>query len=227
MGKNLDLYAKVEALIGFDEAYDELYEIYLKELENYSVNTILDLGCGNGNFLLKIDDDCKSLGIDLSQNMVDIAIKKGVNAKKIELGKLDEKFDVIVAIGDVLNYIKPIDLKDFFMDVERVLNDHGVFMCDLNTLHGFEEVTAGSMVVDREDEFLSIDAEYFAGVLRSEIIHFYKDDNCFKKSKGEIFQYYHDEESLKDATSLKLIKSKDICMFSQESDKTIFIFQKS
>ena len=222
--KNLDLYAKIEALIGFDEAYEELYEIYLKKLKNHDIKTLLDLGCGNGNFLLKAQNQYKTLGIDLSKDMVELARGKGANALRVDLDKLDEKFDCIVAIGDVLNYIKPDKLKEFFVDIEAALNPNGIFVCDLNTLHGFEDVTAGSMVVDRDDEFLSIDAEYFAGVLRSVIVHFQKEGECFKRQKEDIFQYYHDENELKEATTLKIIDRSELCMFSDESDKIFYIF---
>jgi hypothetical protein len=129
-------------------------------------------------------------------------------------------------VGDVLNYIKPTTIKEFFQNIENALESGGVFICDLNTLHGFEDVTAGSMVIDKDDEFMSIDAEFFADVLRSEIVYFHRDGECFKKQKEAIFQYYHSEEDLENATSLKLIESEDICMFSDESDKRLFVFVK-
>jgi cyclopropane fatty-acyl-phospholipid synthase-like methyltransferase len=226
MMKNLDLYAKIEALIGFDEAYEELYEIYLKKLQNYPIKTLLDLGCGNGNFLLKAQKIYEAEGIDLSKDMVNLAREKGANAKRIDLDKLDKKFDCIVAIGDVLNYIKPDKLKEFFIDIKESLNEDGIFIFDVNTLHGFEDVTAGSMVVDKDDEFLSIDAEYFAGVLRSEIVHFQKEGECFKREKEDIFQYFHDDEEIKKATTMKILDRSDLCMFSDESDKRIFVFKK-
>ena len=46
----LDLYAKIESLIGFDAQYEKLYQIYLHLLNSLHVKTILDVGCGNGKF---------------------------------------------------------------------------------------------------------------------------------------------------------------------------------
>ena len=46
--KPLDLYAKIEPLIGFDAQYERLYERYIKELKSLHVNTILDIGTGTG-----------------------------------------------------------------------------------------------------------------------------------------------------------------------------------
>ncbi len=224
--KSLDLYAKIESMIGFDEAYDELYERYMKILDRFDGKRLLDVGCGNGNFLLKVKDRYEAIGIDLSSKMVEIAKQKGVDARCMTLSDLDEKFDLIVAIGDVLNYLKPDELESFLSDVERLLENGGIFVCDLNTLHGFEDVTAGSLAVDRDDEFLAIDAEFFEGVLQSDITYFKQEGNCYKKEKEKIFQYYYDKSDLCDLTTLKLDRVLEISMFSDKADKNLYIFSK-
>ncbi len=221
----LNLYAKIESMIGFDEAYERLYEIYLNELKNYSINSLLDIGCGNGNFLLKVQKEYDSFGIDLSKSMIEIATSKGAKAKCMSLEEVDNSFDAIVAIGDVINYIKPQDLRGFLKNIEDRLNSGGVFLCDLNTLHGFEDVTAGSLVVDRDDEFLSIDAEFFEGVLESEIVYFKKVKECFKKQKERIFQYFYESKDLEDITDLRLVEAKKISMFSDKADKMMLVFK--
>ena len=225
--QNLDLYAKIESLIGFDEEYDKLYNIYLNILSDYKINSILDFGCGHGGFLEKSKDIYKTLGIDLSFEMIKRAKSKKLNAKRVDIQELDERFDAIVAIGDVINYIKPHELKNILSQIERILNDDGLFLFDLNTLFGFEEVTAGSLVIDKDDEFLSIDAEFDYDVLESEITYFKKQKNgCYTKEKETIFQYYYEIQDILKVSNLKLLDTKAISMFGDREDKEIFILQK-
>jgi len=224
--ENLDLYAKIEPLIGFDEAYEALYQIYLDLLSPYNIKTILDVGCGNGNFLLHLQEKYKAEGIDLSPRMVEIAKQKGVMATNRQISSVKDSFDAIVAVGDVLNYLRHDELKSFLLEVARILHDGGIFICDVNTLIGFEEVTAGSMAVDFGDQFLSIDSEYLDGILTTEITLFEQIGNCFQKEQDTIFQFYHDRDRMEGLTPLMLNKVEEIGMFSEEADKVIFVFQK-
>ncbi len=222
----LDLYAQIESMIGFDEAYDELYQRYLERLEHYEIGSLLDLGCGNGNFLLQAQERYRSTGIDLSPKMVEIAKAKGVDARCIALEDLDMYFDAITAIGDVLNYVHPRDLPALFAQISQRLNTNGLFLCDLNTLHGFEDVTSGTLAIDEGDCFVSIDAEFVGGVLGSEMVYFERKGECFTKYQGTIFQYYHEIDELAQMSDLALIDSEEITMFSDEADKVMAIFQK-
>ncbi len=225
--QNLDLYAKIEPLIGFDEAYEALYQIYLDILSSYKINTVLDVGCGNGNFLLHLQKLYTAEGIDLSPRMVAIATAKGVKATNRQLSSVEGKYDAIVAVGDVLNYLRQDELRTFFMEVKRVLNEGGLFLCDINTLHGFEEVTAGSMSVDFGNQFLSIDAEYLEGILTTEMTLFESlGGECYQKQQDTIMQFYHDDAKIKALAPLLLIDKKEITLFSDEVDKHLFIFQK-
>ncbi len=225
--ENLDLYAKIEPLIGFDEAYEALYQIYLEILDGFDIESVLDVGCGNGNFLLHLQKRYKAMGIDLSPRMVQIATAKGVDAHNRQLAKVEETFDCVVAVGDVLNYMREEELQVFLSHVERVLNKGGVFVCDINTLHGFEEVTAGSMSADFGEQFVSIDSEYIDGILSTEITLFEQSEGaCYHKEQDTILQYYHDSASVEEMTAISIDSRQDISIFSEESDKTILVFKK-
>ena len=225
--ENLDLYAKIEPLIGFDEAYEALYQIYLEILDGFDIESVLDVGCGNGNFLLHLQKRYKAMGIDLSPRMVQIATAKGVDAHNRQLAKVEETFDCVVAVGDVLNYMREEELQVFLSHVERVLNKGGVFVCDINTLHGFEEVTAGSMSADFGEQFVSIDSEYIDGILSTEITLFEQSEGaCYHKEQDTILQYYHDSALLEEMTAMPMDSRRDISIFSEESDKTILVFKK-
>ncbi len=224
--QHLDLYAKVESYIGFDEAYEELYQIYLQKLSNYKIDTILDVGCGNGNLLLHLQNIYNAQGIDISHKMIQIAYAKGVDARCISLDKLTQKYDAIVAVADVLNYFDTNELKQFLDDIEKRLNDGGIFICDINTLFGFEEVTAGSLSIDSEELFIAIDSEFEEGILETKITLFEKEGSCFTKEQAHITQYYHKIKDIEAISSLKLLTVEEVALFSDISDKNLLIFKK-
>ena len=133
--------------------YDILYEDkdYLKEcnfikkvFEKYSdlpVNSLLDLGCGTGSHALHfVDMGYTVTGIDLSEEMLDIARKKNGEAKikikfihqDIRHLNLEEKFDAAVAMFAVMGYqTTNSDFEAALGSVHRHLNDGGLFVFDV------------------------------------------------------------------------------------------------
>jgi len=223
--QSLDLYAKIEPLIGFYEAYEELYDEYEKIISEIKPKTLLDVGCGNGNFLKRFDFlDTK--GIDISHKMVEISQKKGLNVSCKRIEEVDEKFDVITAIADVLNYLDEDELNSFLKAVKNCLNDGGYFICDINTFYGFSEVADGVMVSEDEKGFLAVEAEFLDDELVTDFTYFEKDDKCYQKHQWRIRQYYHDKALIEKLLGLKLQKAKDINLFSEEkADKSLLIFK--
>jgi SAM-dependent methyltransferase len=213
-------------MIGFYDEYEKLYQIYLRELSNHDIDKILDVGCGNGSFLLQLQEKYSSCGIDISPKMVEVAKEKGVDATCKYIEEVDEKFGAIVAVADVLNYLDKSALESFFKGISSSLEDGGVFICDINTLFGFEEVTAGSMSVDEDDKFLSIEADFDDNVLVTDITLFEKNGECYKKEQSSIIQYYYPSSYIETITDLTLVKVEDIKLFGDEADKTLLTFKK-
>ncbi|MCH9813330.1 MAG: class I SAM-dependent methyltransferase [Epsilonproteobacteria bacterium] len=225
--QHLDLYAKIEPLIGFYDTYNQLYNIYLESLSDYEIESLLDVGCGNGVMLTYLQDKYLAKGIDLSAEMVHRAKERGVNASCQTLESITEKFDAIIAVADVLNYLDHEALDSFMGAVSSALNPEGIFICDINTLFGFEEVTAGSMSWDHQDQFLAIEADFEDEVLTTHITLFEKDGALYRKEQAEILQYYHTIEQVCAAvTDLQLISAKEVALFGEEIDKNILIFHK-
>ncbi len=224
---SLDLYAKIEPLIGFYEEYERLYELYIEILQTLQTKTVLDIGCGNGSMLLKLKkSDFKALGVDKSEEMIKIARKKGVKAIKKDLCSLNEKFDAVIAVGDVVNYMQKEDLKNFFKCAKDVLKKEGYFILDINTLFGFEEVTQGVMIKDTKDGFLAIDASFEDGILDTFIYFFQKEGECYKKEEGRIFQYFYRAEDIEKLSGMQVKNIKKVSLFSEtEPDKEIIILK--
>ena len=226
MTNSLDLYAKIEPLIGFYDEYEELYSSYLQLLFTLHVESILDIGCGNGKLLKHLaDNGFNAYGIDRSQEMIKRAKEIGTKADTKELCSLKESsFECALAVGDVLNYIKDDELDEFFVQVKRVVKDEGYFLADINTQIGFE-VADGVMVKDDENSFLSVEANFYDGILATDITFFEKDEDKYKKSFGQVLQYYHQKNRFENLKSFRLVASSPISMFSDEDEKLLMLFQ--
>ncbi|NPA50230.1 MAG: class I SAM-dependent methyltransferase, partial [Epsilonproteobacteria bacterium] len=112
----LDLYGEVEDLLKLDSSTQKLHSIYLKKLNKIKFNSLLDIGSGNGNFLLKVKKRYKNIdimGIEKSPYMRKISLKKGVSVYS-SLDEIDREFDIAVAIFDMVNYLSFKELKEFF-----------------------------------------------------------------------------------------------------------------
>jgi len=227
----LDLYAKVEDLLGVAEVTPLLNSYYHETLENIEFKTLLDVGCGSGGFLLELSEQqphIKTLGIDLSSVMIEMTKAKGLNAECIDLCKLDGKFDVITAIFDMVNYLDKKSLKRFFHCIEEHLEEGGHFIFDINTLFAFKVVAAGSFIKDDGDRFLTIDSDYLeeVGEYYMDFTLFEKNGESFKKSQDSITQYYHKVNELQKLTKMKLLSKKAISIYSNESEKFYLVFRK-
>jgi SAM-dependent methyltransferase len=143
---------KMKVFKDYADFYDSLYEDknYQEEcnfvkhvFETYSekkVNSILDLGCGTGSHALPFADMGYAVtGVDLSENMLEIARKKVGDQKKqiifvqqdIKHLKLPQKFDAAVALFAVMGYqTTNEDLKTTFVNIKNYLNSGGLFVFD-------------------------------------------------------------------------------------------------
>ena len=231
---SLDLYAKVEDLLGVKEAAPSLYAHYLLFLNSQDFNTLLDVGCGSGDFLRQMQgalDIPRVKGIDLSPLMVAKTVEQGYDAECIDLCDLNGTYDVITAVFDMLNYLNKEQLKRFLLCVKEHLNEGGYFLCDINTLYGFENVAVGSYIVDDEERFLTVDSDFVSGEYISEFTLFEKEgkgkDKSFTKSQEIINQYLHTFEEIEKLSGLKLISQDDVFLYTEElADKAFLVFQK-
>ncbi|PHS34416.1 MAG: methyltransferase type 12 [Sulfurovum sp.] len=226
----LDLYAKVEDLLGVKEAAPSLYAHYLLFLNSINFEILLDVGCGSGDFLLQMQlalDIPQVKGIDLSPLMVSKTNELGIDAECTNLCALEGQYDVITAVFDMLNYLDQENLKSFLLCVEEHLNEGGFFLCDINTLYGFKNVAVGSYIVDDKERFLTVDSDFEEGEYTSEFTLFEKENNLYKKSQETIKQYYHSVEALVKLSGLELLVNDAVNLYGlEEADKVFVVLKK-
>ena len=229
---SLDLYASIEEYLEFDQEVKYLYETIKDIVVSKDPSTLIDIGCGQGEFC-KLISSCgiKSFGVDLSAKQIEIAKNKGVDAQAIDIKDIDQKYDCATAVFDVINYLPKDYIEQFLKHSYNLLNDGGYFIFDINSLYGFDAVAQGTLTIDLEDKFIAIDAIYEEDTLYTDITLFSKNGNCYKKDNGTIEQYYYriDQlETILEKVGFKVEKIIDFRLHesSEADDKYIFICKK-
>lgn len=229
----LDLYARFEELIPFENEIASLYKRYIELLREFGVKTLLDVGCGSGKFARDVASfGIKTSGIDLSASMIEKARKLGVDARQADLCDETDRYDAITAVFDVVNYLDQSELNRFFGCACQALNEKGVFLFDSNTLFGFTGVAVGSLVLSRNGVYATVRSEFENNQLISDFVLFEpNDDGLFCKNEDSITQYFHTSkqisDSLKKAGFVVLGKFELFLYGEAKSDKTLWVAQKA
>ncbi len=106
---------------------------YLRSILNrYEINSLLDIGCGNGHLLLEIGREygIGGMGIDISPEAIASGRRKGLNVELIEdISEFSEDhgcaYDLIVMVH-VLEHLKKDRMIETLKDIhENLLSDKG------------------------------------------------------------------------------------------------------
>ncbi len=229
---SLNLYSKIEPYLDFQDEIDELYDAFLKICEELNVKNAIDIGCGQGEFLLQLQEmGIITFGTDLSSAQIEICKQKDLQAECIDIDLIEKKFDCATAVFDVLNYMDKKTLEVFIQNTHKLLLQDGYFIFDVNTLYGFEDVADGSLNINLEDKFIAIDAVFNAKILKTNIVLFTKNnDGTFAKEEDFITQHFHEKNMIKKQLDKYGFDVKQIINFhlhsDEKADKLIFICQK-
>jgi len=228
----LNLYSIVEQDLDFKEEIEELYNAYELFINQIEPCSLIDIGCGQGDFLIQIENENMStFGIDLSNEQIKVCQSKGIKSDCIDISNIKNKYDCATAMFDVLNYIDKDTLKSFIQATYNVLNDDSYFIFDVNTLFGFEEVAQGSLNINKSDRFIGIDAYFEDDKLSTNITLFQKEqNNLYKKYNETITQYYHSKEYLDDllhSIGFEVQNALEFKLHDEDNaDKYIFLCRK-
>ena len=165
--------------------FAEIYDIFMKYV-NYDEwykflrmfikknGTVLDLGCGTGEFIWRfLRDEFSVVGVDLSEKMLEMSEKKLlkknfannyklvkeniVNYENINENNDIQQVDYIICNFDTVNYLK--NEKEFLKFIEKCnqnLKKNGYLIFDAVTEDIFEEIFENDIFLDEEPEYTSI-----------------------------------------------------------------------
>ncbi len=113
------------------EYYAERVRVFSSMLDGFKFNSVLDAGCGDGGLIKEMQAEwtIKASGLDISEKGVELAKKKGVDARVADLSKKipfsDDEFDLIVA-NEIIEHLSSPDF--FLRECRRMLSKDGLLM---------------------------------------------------------------------------------------------------
>ena len=131
-------YFKVYDILNLIIPYQELLSEIVKKAEIKENDLVLDAGTGTGNLALLLKNGGKIIGLDFSQDALNICRKKNPNIKTIlhdltrKLPFEDNTFDVVVS-NNVLYNISRDKRLDVVNELKRILKQKGKII--LSNLH--------------------------------------------------------------------------------------------
>lgn len=224
----LELYAQVEDRLGLKESTPQLHSYYFSLFKDELPKKLLDVGCGDGQFIQHcLAMGIEAQGVDLSEEQVKKAKAKGLDVTCTDVASLSGSFDAITVIFDVVNFIEPSKLTTFFRHLDRLLTPKGKLYLDINTLFGFEAVAQGVMVDKSAKDTLIVEAIYEDEKLTTTFDLFVKQGTSYTLKQDTITQYFYTIASLLSVTKLTLLLEMPLCLYDEEADKQLLVFQKA
>lgn len=112
------------------------YLLHCKEIiESLGVNSVLDVGCGEGRFLGLLGDGIhRKVGVDLSKRAIGFAkaFHPDIEFLPKDASEIEEKFDMVTAI-EVLEHIPDEEVADFFNKLAAKTNKRGRILISVPT----------------------------------------------------------------------------------------------
>jgi len=125
--------------------------------------SLLELGCGTGSVLEGLVSVPELVGLDISEEMLEIAAGKVPTATFVREDMTDfdlgSKFDVVACVFDTVNHLANYAAWESLFDrVQRHLKAGGLFVFDLNTIGRLDQLIAHPpWVVDFDGNTLIMD----------------------------------------------------------------------
>lgn len=141
-----------DAMQGEPTSTSALLETLIQEWHP-QVKQVLELACGTGAVLKLLRPSYQIVGLDLSEEMLEIARKK-VPAATFYQGdmsafSLPMSFDLIFCVYDSVNHLTTfVQWQSLFQHVDQHLNAQGLFIFDINTLAKLERLAQASTHVE-------------------------------------------------------------------------------
>ena len=196
-----------------DTPYQEWADFLAKLIEKYGIskpvrdkeqgildserNLVLDLGCGTGTLTeLLYQKGYDMIGVDLSQEMLNIALeKKEKSGSEIlylcqDMRELDlfSTVGTVISACDCVNYLLEDDeVTETFELVDNYLYPGGLFLFDFNTVYKYEQVIGDATIAENRDDCSFIWENYYH---EKERVNEYDLTIFVKDKKEELFRRF-------------------------------------
>ncbi len=201
-------------------------------------NLVLDLGCGTGTLTeLLYRKGYDMIGIDYSQDMLNIAMEKKVESGSDilylcqDMRELDlySTVGTVISACDSVNYLlEDEEVEETFRRVNNYLYPGGIFIFDFNTVYKYEQVIGDTTIAENRENCSFIWENYYH---EEERINEY-DLTIFVQEEEELFRRFSEThyqrgytleemKALVEKAGLKFIKAVDAdtheepCEFSE------------
>lgn len=110
-----NFYSKISQNAWYYESNKWEYDIAAEIVSDFSPKSLLEIGCGNGYFLEKIQSlGTSAHGVDINEDAVRFSKNKGLQVESRNLYDLETSYDMVV-LFEVLEHLdEPKQLFDFF-----------------------------------------------------------------------------------------------------------------
>lgn len=223
--------------------YDRLmvdfpYQRYLEYILENSSNSKrgLDLFCGSGRMTIMLSQKGKSMqGVDISKDMLNVALltarKMGENIifreENVENFSVNTQYDLITAVCDGINYIKPKSLPKVFKNIKNSLADNGTFIFDITSQYMLLNKLSNNVFFEDYD-----DMSYFwrnkiaknKSKIYMNVSFFVKQGDYYTRQDEEHTKYIYTAKYLTDElkkAGLSVLKITDGSTFSKTHAKSL------
>ena len=208
------------------EAYTEFAQVYDRFMDNVpyeswcegiskiltehgiSEGLVLDLGCGTGTMTrLLRQKGYDMIGVDASAEMLEIARNhpdEGILYLQQDMREFELYGTVaaVVCVCDSLNYLlEEEDLAEVFSLVHNYLDQNGVFIFDMNTIHKYRDLIGDATICENREEGSFIWENEFdeeTGINTYELALFLpREDGLYEKCEEEHVQKAYSIEAIK------------------------------
>lgn len=167
-------FARVYDTFMDETPYEEWCAFLTEILKEFGIERelVLELGCGTGSLTeLLADAGYDMIGVDNSEEMLNVAMEKRTRAKRGKAGTGRDEKDIlylcqdmrefelygtvraVVSVCDSLNYLlTEEDLLTTFKLVNNYLDPHGIFVFDFNTVYKYEEIIGDTTIAENREE---------------------------------------------------------------------------
>jgi Methylase involved in ubiquinone/menaquinone biosynthesis len=180
-------FARVYDSIMDDSLYDAWYDFSIRH-KGEKTKKILELACGTGKLSLKFAQAGYDVtGLDFSEEMLSLAYNNtkeaGYDINLIEGDMRDlsdiDTYDMITCYSDSLCYmINREEVQEVFDGVYQSLNEDGIFIFDVHSIHQIEDIFPGYSYHENDEDFAFVWDSYPGEVEHSishELTFFVKD----------------------------------------------------